>query len=217
MEFHYDLEQGSVEWLEMKHAKIGGTRAKLLHVKTDTLLIEMLAETIEPFDEDADESYKSDAMENGSNLEPQARIELEAYTGVHFKECGWIQSDNQIVGISPDGISDCETIQCEIKCPQPKAHIRMCLNDEIPREYIPQCVHAFVVNSKLEKLYFCSYRPENTLKPLFVKELTRESNVNIGTDAKPVMKSVAEVVIMMDKAIAELQEQITESINKLKF
>ena len=217
MEFHYDLEQCSSEWLEMKHGQIGGTRAKLLYTKTDTLLIEMLAEIIEPFDEDADESYKSDAMENGSNLEPQARIELEAYTSVHFKECGWIQSDNPIVGISPDGISICETIQCEIKCPQPKAHIRMCLNDEIPREYIPQCVHAFVVNSKLEKLYFCSYRPENTLKPLFVKELTRESNVNIGTDAKPIMKSIAEVVIMMDKAIAELKEQITESINKLKF
>jgi hypothetical protein len=214
---YYEIEQGSSEWFELKHGKIGGTRAKLLYPKTDTLLIELLAESVEPYDEDAEKSYKSDAMENGSNLEPQARIELEKYCGVSFKECGWIQSDIDLVGISPDGISDCETIQCEIKCPQAKAHVKICLHDKIPNEYIAQCVHAFVANEKLEKLYFCSYRPENELKPLFVKLLTRESEVNIGTDAKPVLKSISDVVVMMKTEVSIIKEKISNSINQLKF
>mgnify|MGYP003424799232 FL=1 len=217
MTAHYELEQGSSEWFEIKHGKIGGTRAKLLYTKTDTLLIELLAETIEPFDEDADESYKSDAMENGSYLEPQARLELEAYCGVHFKEVGWIQSEDELIGISPDGISHCETMQCEIKCPQAKAHIRMCLSNEIPLEYIPQCIHSFVANDKLEKLYFCSYRPENPLKPLFVKELTRESLVNVGTNAKPVVKSISEMTPLIKLEIEMLKEIISKSINQIKF
>jgi len=217
MKVHYDIEQGSEEWFEIKHAKIGGTRAKGLFVKTDTLLLELLAETIEQFDEDNTESFKSEAMENGSFLEPQARLDLGKYTGIEFFEAGWIQSDNELLGISPDGISKDETIQCEIKCPQAKAHLKMCLSDEIPLEYINQCVHAFAVNDKLEKLYFCSYRPENPIKPLFVKELNRESLINIGTGAKPNMQPVAVVVAMIETEANALKEQITESINKLKF
>lgn len=237
MTAHYDIEQGSSEWFEIKHGKIGGTRAKLLYTKTDTLLIELLAETIEPFDEDADESYKSDAMENGSYLEPQARLELEAYCGVHFKEVGWIQSEDELIGISPDGISHCETMQCEIKCPQAKAHIRMCLSNEIPLEYIPQCIHSFVANDKLEKLYFCSYRPENLLKPLFVKELTRDSVVDLGWKKKievevigakgvPIkpkietvtdFKTISDWVKVASNEVKELKTEISKSINQIKF
>jgi len=143
MKIYHNLEQGSTEWFEMRHGKIGGTRAKQLLVKSDTLLIELLAELTEPYDEDL-ESYKSDAMENGSNLEPQARIELEKYTGFKFLEVGWIQSENQLIGVSPDGITECETIGCEIKCPEAKEHLRTCLANEIPLKHILQ-------------LYYCKH------------------------------------------------------------
>jgi hypothetical protein len=216
MQFRYDIEQGSLEWFELKHGKIGGTRAKGLFIKSDTLLLELLAEHTEPFDEDAEDTFKSDAMERGTYLEPQARIELGKYSGIEFLECGFIESDDELLGISPDGISECETIQCEIKCLGAKNHLKLCLKDEIPNEFIPQLIHAFAVNSKLKKMYFCAYRPES-IKQIFVKELNRNSLVNIGTEAKPVIKAIHELVLVIQRESKFLKEQIEISINKLKF
>lgn len=215
--YHFNIDQQSSEWFELKWGKIGGTRAKELFVKSDTLFYKLLAETIEPFDEDAEDGYQSEAMERGNFLEPQARIELQKYTGLEFIECGWIQSDNELMGISPDGITADLTVQCEVKCPQPIAHLKMCVSDAIPLEYINQCVHAFTVNDKLEMLYFVSYRPECTIKPLFVKKLTRDSLVNNGTFAKPVMVLIQDLVKVSYREAGFLQEQITETINKLNF
>jgi len=215
--YHFNIDQQSSEWFELKWGKIGGTRAKELFVKSDTLFYKLLAEIIEPFDEDAEESYQSEAMERGNFLEPQARIELQKYTGLEFIECGWIQSDNELMGISPDGITTDLTVQCEVKCPQPIAHLKMCVSDAIPLEYINQCVHAFTVNDKLETLYFISYRPECTIKPLFVKSLTRDSLVNNGTIAKPVMVEIGHLVTVSYVEAEILQTQITETINKLNF
>lgn len=215
--YHFNIEQHSTEWFEIRHGKIGGTRAKELFVKSDTLFYKLLSETIEPFDEDAEESFQSEAMERGNFLEPQARIELQKYTGLEFIECGWIQSDNELMGISPDGITADFTIQIEVKCPGAIAHLKMCVADAIPLEYINQCVHAFTVNDKLEKLYFISYRPECIIKPLFVKELTRDSLVNNGTIAKPVMVEISHLVTVSYVEAELLQEQIKETINKLNF
>ena len=215
--YHFNIEQGSSDWFSEKWGKIGGTRAKELFVKSDTLFYKLLAETIEPFDEDAEESFQSEAMERGNFLEPQARIELQKYTCLEFIECGWIQSDNELMGISPDGITADFTIQIEVKCPGAIAHLKMCVADAIPLEYINQCVHAFTVNDKLEKLYFVSYRPECTIKPLFVKALTRDSLVNNGTIAKPVMAEISHLVTVSYVEAELLQEKIKETINKLNF
>lgn len=215
--YHFNIEQNSLEWHEIRHCKIGGTRAKELFVKSDTLLYKLIAETVEPFDEDFDEGYQSDAMSRGNEYEPQAREELSKYTGIEFLECGWIQSANSLIGISPDGITADFKIQAEIKCPGIVAHIKMCVSNEIPLEYINQCVHSFTANDKLEKLYFCSYRPECKIKPLFVKELTRESLVNNGTAAKPIMVSV-QVLVNDSFCEAEiLEEKIKETVLKLEF
>jgi hypothetical protein len=215
--YHFEIEQKSTDWFEIKHGKVGGTRAKELFIKSDTLFYKLLAEHVEPFDEYLEEAYCSASMERGNELEPQARLELGKYLGMEFLECGWIQSENELLGISPDGITDNLTIQCEIKCPQAVNHLKMCLNEEIPLEYIEQCVHAFTVNEKLEKLFFCSYRPECELKPLFVKELTRESIVNIGTVARPKLEKVQDLVERSFVEAEILQTKIKEGVNQLKF
>jgi len=217
MKVYFDIEQGSLDWFLLKHGKIGGTRAKGLFTKTDTLFYELLAEQTERYDEDnEDEGYTSDAMERGKMLEPQARLELNAYTGLEFLECGWIQSDLELLGISPDGITADLTAQCEIKCFGAKNHLRVCLENEIPLENIAQCIHAFTVNSRLERLFFLAYRPESP-KPMFVRELLRESEVNIGTKARPILKMISECVELSLKEGLELEQELKESINKLNF
>ena len=44
MQVHNDFEQGSGEWLKIRHGKIGGTRAEMLYTDSDTLLLHLLSE-----------------------------------------------------------------------------------------------------------------------------------------------------------------------------
>lgn len=216
MKTHYEIEQHSEEWFRKKWGKVGGTLSKGLFVKSDTLLEDVLSELCEEFD--LKENYQSFDMQRGSELEPEARKALSAYLGVELKEVGWLQcEENEYIGISPDGITDCQTISAEIKCPNSKKHLKTILTNEIPSDNIYQCLHYFTVNPKLEKHYFCSWRPENLYKPIFVKELTRESLVNLGTKSKPILKPISEWVTIAKIEALELKKQINEKINQLKF
>jgi hypothetical protein len=214
MEFYFDLEQGSYEWHEMRYAKIGGTSAKGLFVKSDNLKLQILSELTEDYQ--LEDIYVSDAMLRGKELEPEARNELSEITGVQFLECGWIQSDYKFIGISPDGISPDKKIQCELKCPEAKKHISTLLSKEIPLDNIHQCIHAFTVNKDLEEFYFMSYRPES-IKSSFIKKLTRESEINIGTEARPKLVTISQAVSEAIQNYELVEKQITEDLLKLNF
>jgi hypothetical protein len=216
MKAYYDIVQGTEDWHKIRYAKIGGTLSKGLFIKSDTLAIDIVSQLTEDFELEED-SYASPEMIRGSELEPLAISELEKYTGVKFISAGWLQSDvNELLGISPDGISECETITAETKCPSSKKHITTLLLNDIPNDNIHQCLHYFTVNPKLEKHYFCSFRPES-IKRIFVKELTRESLINLGTNAKPNIKTVNEwVKIALDEANI-LKLDIYTKLEKLKF
>lgn len=214
---HYDIIQGTEEWHQIRYGKIGGTRCKGLFTPTDTLLIELIGEAVEEYQSDED-AYVSDDMLRGWELEPEARAQLEQYTGIEFKTAGWIQHDEiPILGISPDGISNTEREACEIKCPSIKAHVEHCLGNEIPLKHIHQCLHYFTVNPNLEKVFFCSFRPEFKIRPLFVKELRRDSLVNLGTKARPVVKSVSEWVEIAEISALDITKQRDEAMQVLSF
>jgi len=212
----YDIIQHSEEWHKVRYGKIGGTLSKGLFIKSDTLLEDVLSELVEDFD--LQESFQSYDMIRGNELEPEARKALNAYLGIELKEVGWLQCEEiPLLGISPDGITERETISAEIKCPAAKKHLKTILTNEIPSDNIHQCLHYFTVNPKLEKHYFCSYRPENNFKSIFVKELTRDSLIDLGTKAKPVIKPISDWVSMAKKEAIILQEQIDEKLEQLKF
>lgn len=178
-----DIIQGTEEWFAIKWGKIGGSRCEGLYNKTDTLLVHLIAEHSEDFELEEDGWMSSD-MVRGIELEPEARRQLSEYIGQELITAGWWQSkDHPLLGVSPDGFTSDLKIACEIKCPARNKHTKTILEDAIPADNILQCVHYFVVNPELEKLYFCSFRPES-VKPLFVKCLTRESKVDIGWKIK---------------------------------
>lgn len=212
----YDIEQHSEEWHKVRYRKIGGTLSKGLFVKSDTLLEDILSELVEDFD--LQESFQSYDMIRGEELEPEARKALNAYLGIELKEVGWLQcEENELLGISPDGITEDETISAEIKCPAAKKHLKTVLSGEIPSDNIHQCLHYFTVNPKLEAHYFCSYRPENKYKPIFVKKLTRDSLIDLGTKAKPNIQTIEHWVRVAKREAEFLQEQINEKLEQLKF
>lgn len=183
----WNIVQGTEEWHRERYGKIGGSTSKGLFVESDTLLDEILSERLEPFEIDED-AYIDNSMQRGIELEPMGRVEISDYSGIDFKECGWMQSSEcDLIGISPDGLSEDETASCEIKCPSKKKHTSTIRKNEIPSDNIHQCLHYFTVNPKLQKHYFVSFRPESKY-PLFVKLLTRDSLVDLGLTVKGKIK-----------------------------
>jgi len=216
MKIFRDIIQGTEDGHRIKWGKIGGTRASGLFVKSDNLLLELLSEITEDFELDED-GFTTSAMQRGQDLEPFAFKEASEYIGINFESVGWLErEDNDLLGISPDGVSECLRYAIEIKCPESKRHLKTILSNEIPDDNLDQCVQYFTVNDKLEALYFVSFRPE-AIKKIFVKKLTRESFVNIGTKTKPVMKSINEVVLMAKLEAQNLRNEINKKIEILKF
>jgi hypothetical protein len=181
-----NIIQGSPEWHEIKWGKIGGTLSKGLFVKSDTILIDILSQRSEEFEFEED-GFQNTAMQRGNDLEPFARQYLCDYTGIQFNQTGWLQSEeNELLGISPDGISDCEKYSCEIKCFERKAHHTVLFHNEIPLDNLAQCLHYFTVNPKLEKHYFLCFRPEANKH--FIRELTRKTVIDLGQTYKEEVK-----------------------------
>ena len=89
------------------------------------------------------------------------------------------------------------------------------MENEIPLEYIFQCCHYFTVNQDLESLWFCAYRPESVKN--FVKELTLESIVNIGTKSRPKEMTIEAVRDYAIEKADELKLEIHNNIKSLNF
>ena len=169
----HNIEQRSPEWLQLKKGKIGGTRNKQIKVKGGLPLIyELLAE--EGIDE-LEPTYKSAAMEWGIDMEPIAIHEYEKISGINIINSGWWESDfSELVGLSPDGSDNTYKHAIEVKCPNTKTHIEYIVNGIIPKVYMPQILHYFIVNEKLETLDFISFDPRYRKKPIWIKRVTRE-------------------------------------------
>jgi predicted phage-related endonuclease len=215
MKVHHSIIQGSREWHEIKYRKVGGSTSKGLFVNSDTLMLELLAEHTEEFQLE-DDSYVSDAMQRGIDLEPLHRSEMEKYIGVKLIQPGWLQSDEvPILGVSPDGISEDFTISWEGKCPAAKRHIETAHTKQIPSDNIHQCLHYFTVNPALERHYFSSFRPESEF-PLVPFMITRDSLIDLGTKAKPNVKKVSEWVLIATASGLELEANIEVALINLR-
>lgn len=211
---YWDIEQGSLDWYRIRWAKIGGTTAKQLLNKHEAIVPLIGSEMTESFELE-DEGYISAEMQRGHDLEPMARAEVSKYLGIELLQCGWLQSEeNELLGISPDGITDDLEIAAEIKCPARKKHYENCISKDIPVDNIDQCLHYFTVNPTLKKLAFASFRPEAKI-PLIVKILTLDTKVDMGTKAKPNIKKVSEWVEILRDNANLVKNKVAEQIKSL--
>jgi hypothetical protein len=229
-----NIQQQTEDWFKIKWGKIGGTASAGLLNSTDTLKIDILSQRLEEFS--YSEGYKSDDMIRGNELEPFAREYISKYANTNFLEVGWLQSeDNVLIGMSPDGINEDHTIQCEIKCLARKKHTEILVDNQIPKEYLAQCLHAFTINPKLTEFYWIAYRPES-IRP-FVGLLNRESLLDFswkkktevkqfgvkGNEIKPKIvsepdiKTIDEWAKISLKAADDMLEEILKLESSLKF
>lgn len=213
---HWSIQQGSLEWYKIRYGKVGGSTSKGLMIDSDTLLDELISARLEDFEVDED-PFMNSAMERGNDYEPMARKALAEYTGYDFLECGWLQSTEiPLIGISPDGITQDLKVACEIKCPGRKKHVAILRGKILPLEYSHQIVHNFTVNRNLEKMFFCSFRPE-CKHQMFVKEVGLHTEVNLGTKAKPKIKTVNTWSAELRGLARNLQDKIDSEIKALEF
>jgi hypothetical protein len=216
MKAYWNVIQGTEEWHRLRYGKIGGSTSKGLLTDTDTLLDDLLSTRLEPFELEED-GYASPEMQRGNELEPLARLNLSMYTGIQFKECGWLQSvELPLLGISPDGLTEDLKIACEIKCPSRKKHTNTLRNGVIPLDHLHQIVHNFTVNPFLEIIYFASFRPES-VHPLFVRHADKNTIINLGTKAKPILKPISEWVDIIKGKTIELHNKIDQVEKDLSF
>ena len=210
----HDTIQGTPMWFELRWGKITGTASKGLFIKSDTLLIDLIAQNTE--DWEMEDTYASADMVRGTELEVYAREAISDELFISFKEVGFLQNASiPILCISPDGLSEDDTIGLEIKCPRAKKHTETILNNDIPSDNIHQVLHYFTVNPKLETMYFVSYRPESKVKPLWYKSLTRDSLIDLGTKAKPNIKKVSEWVEIATIEAGKINHELNMALLKL--
>ena len=196
----HNVEQRTPEWHQLRKGKITGTGLKSIMgtvYAQDEYFYEILAQRLTVGVDDED--YEN-AMDRGNRLEPDAIAQFEFETGKQVERVGFVEGDDSFMANSPDGYIG-ETEAIEAKCLGGKNHVRMWLENEIPREYYWQVIQYFVVNDKLEKLYFVGYNPDIPIHRLHIIEVTR---YEIEDDITRAIKSQEEFIARVNSKLKEI-------------
>jgi putative phage-type endonuclease len=131
------FDQGTPEWLAERAGRVTASAiGNVLMAKSTAGYQNYLAQLIcERLTGQPVETFKSDAMQYGTETEAQARAFYELESGNDVTECGFIPHPSLIwAGASPDGlIGDLGLV--EIKCPQPAKHIKNLMGGTIDKAY----------------------------------------------------------------------------------
>lgn len=138
----------------------------------ETLIDELIAESIFPPEEGAIYTPHTAEMEQGMRLEAEARCsyELDFAKGQPVTEVGFLLHDCGLFGGSPDALVG-EDGGVEIKCPAPKTHIGYVRDGVLPLAYKGQ-VHGHLIVTGRKWWDFFSYA--RNLPPLYVR-VTRDA------------------------------------------
>ena len=200
MKKYNDIEQRTPEWFQKRKGVITGTVLKGIMgtpYMRQEMFYELLAQRLTVGIEDED--YEN-AMERGTRLEPDAIAQFEFETGKQVERIGFVEGDDPSMANSPDGYIG-ETEAIEAKCLGGRNHVRMWLENEIPKDYYWQVIQYFVVNKKLEKVYFVGYNPDIPSHPLHIIEVEREK---VKDDISNAIKTQEEFIEKINFTLGEI-------------
>lgn len=106
----------------------------------------------------------TDAMQRGTDLEPEARSLFEFVTDLLVTEAPLCMHDILDVGASPDAFVGNDSL-LEIKCPSGHTHVEYLRDGCLPSKYIAQVQGQLWITNR-ESCHFFSYHPD--FKPLMV-------------------------------------------------
>lgn len=160
MKIHH-VEQNSVDWAILRSGKVTASEmdnlvTPLAKVKTGegprSYLLKKLAEAWlgGPLP-----SLNIWDMEQGHILEEFARPAFALETGLEVSTVGFITTEDERVGCSPDGLIG-ENAGIEIKCPRIETHLGYVLDGILPKDYVAQ-VQASLFVTGFKRWYFYSF------------------------------------------------------------
>ena len=202
--------EDKAQWLTARLGKITGTRLKDIVVKRGTGkklgYYELIAERLSVSEEDFDGYIPNETpMDRGTRLQKIALEEFSKQTGkkIDDKLVLWVRDDNESIAISPDGTVIGEEAAIETKCLASARHVEAYLTQAVPDEYEFQKLQYFIVNEKLQTLYFSFYDPRiPAIQFFFLKIERKEIEEDIKTYLeyqRTVLKEVEEIVLKLSK------------------
>lgn len=133
-------EQGSPEWLAERAGKVTASAlSNVMMAKSAAGFQNYMAQLIcERLTGKPVKTFKSAAMEYGTETEAQARAFYELESGNEVLECGFVPHPDLVgSGASPDGLVGRDGL-VEIKVPQPAKHIKNLMGGTIDKAYALQ-------------------------------------------------------------------------------
>lgn len=167
-----EAEQGSDEWLQARAGIVTGSKFGEIITPTgkpttgakritymNTLLAEWMSGS-------PTETFQSDWMRRGTELEPEARELYAMIKDCEPEQVGMVYKDKlKLVSCSPDALVG-DSGLWENKAPAPHTHVGYLLKESLPNQYIPQVQGQMWVCDR-EWCDFMSYCPG--MPPMIVR------------------------------------------------
>ena len=169
----YNFEQRTEDWYNIRKGKMTASNAETIIANgkgLETYIYNLMAEYYSSAEK---ENYINADMQRGIDLEPEAKIEFQFYTGLDIKEVGCVELNEYILA-SPDGLIGDDSL-IEIKCPNDSIYFKLLLSNNIKPEYIAQMQMQMYVTNR-QYCYFVSYNP-NFEKSLYIKKISRDEEM----------------------------------------
>lgn len=157
-----ECEQRSDEWHQARLGVVTASNSHRILTPTgkaseqaEAYMCELLAEKLTG---KTTETFESEWMARGKEVEDEARDWYEFHTDRTVRQVGFIYKDeSRLVGCSPDGL--CEGRGLEVKCPKAGTHVGYMYRPEVPTKYRPQPQFSMWVTG-LEEWEWLSYHPD---------------------------------------------------------
>lgn len=208
-EFHYDLEQGTQEWLDVRKNRLTASHATAIAANGKGLETYLKKKVLDIIGAAAKRFYGSD-MERGDELEPIARMKYEFERKVDVVECGFI-TYGEFAGASPDGLvmEDPEGKGAiEIKARNNEKHLELLLGGKLESGVLNQMNMVMWIGD-LTWCDFISYN-ENFKQSIFIKRVYRDEayikKLEVGT-----MVGGAKLKALLEKAVIKKEMEVAES------
>ena len=155
MQIH-NFEQHSDDWYRIRLGKLTASHAATIKTAgqgLETLCFDLAAERLTGI---AKDNFQTPAMQQGNELEDNARTLFELQTGLAVTQVGFVELDDYI-GCSPDGLIG-EDAGLEIKCPQDNTFTRYLYDGKIKPEYFCQMQMNMLITNR-PRWYYVVYNP----------------------------------------------------------
>jgi len=200
MQIIRDLEQGTDEWLELRLGVITASKYKDVLAKgagkTRKSYMQKLA--AEKLTGASVETFKNDAMQWGTETEPQARSTYELMQCEDVEEVAFILHDTINTGVSPDGLVGNDGL-VEFKCPVTTTQIETFLSGKMPTAHSAQ-VQGQMWVSEREWCDFVSFDPRiNGASSYFCTRIVRDDKY---------IKNLESEVVAFDSELNEMIDKL---------